>query len=578
MKIENCFVCFVALWWKKVNTLFLAAGLMMFCFSIKAQQSPVAAKDSNAIKELFFAGLKDKINENYVNAGSSFAKILLIDPNNDAAHFELANLQLRQNKILDAEVSIKKALVVKPQNIWYLKLLSEVYKRNGNMDALVQTLNQLIALDPETESYYFDRANALFISGKVDESKKAYDGLEQKFGVSRASIAAKKKFKTADTNGNELQKAINDSPGDAKNYLELSGVLLEKNQNQEALTVLLKAKAIDADNYEISLALADVHNALKQSEEAFKELKVAFNNPAMPLASKLNILSQMLARFSKPEVVKQATELGAMLLEDHGNDPKVLILYGDILYQQGNLAGAKEQYTAAVKLKEQIYIAWEKLLGVQTLMGLYAEAIKTGEEALTVYPNQAILYYYRAFALHRNNQNAEAAYELKNALQLDPEDVNLRAMILALQAEVLIDQGKLKEADAAFDQAIALAPNNYQTISNYAYYLALRNQDLSKAEELAAKAAQALPKNSSVLDTYAIVLSKVNKLEEALVYIEKALQNNDANNPVYLEHYGDILFLNGQKEKAVEQWQKAKIAGNQSEKLKRKINEKKYIK
>jgi tetratricopeptide (TPR) repeat protein len=578
MKIENCFVCFVALWWKKVNTLFLAAGLMMFCFSIKAQQSPVAAKDSNAIKELFFAGLKDKMNENYVNAGSSFAKILLIDPNNDAAHFELANLQLRQNKILDAEVSIKKALVVKPQNIWYLKLLSEVYKRNGNMDALVQTLNQLIALDPETESYYFDRANALFISGKVDESKKAYDGLEQKFGVSRASIAAKKKFKTADTNGNELQKAIKDSPGDAKNYLELSGVLLEKNQNQEALTVLLKAKAIDADNYEISLALADVHNALKQSEEAFKELKVAFNNPAMPLASKLNILSQMLARFSKPEVVKQATELGAMLLEDHGNDPKVLILYGDILYQQGNLAGAKEQYTAAVKLKEQIYIAWEKLLGVQTLMGLYAEAIKTGEEALTVYPNQAILYYYRAFALHRNNQNAEAAYELKNALQLDPEDVNLRAMILALQAEVLIDQGKLKEADAAFDQAIALAPNNYQTISNYAYYLALRNQDLSKAEELAANAAQALPKNSSILDTYAIVLSKVNKIEEALVYIEKALQNNDANNPVYLEHYGDILFLNGQKEKAVEQWQKAKIAGNQSEKLKRKINEKKYIK
>jgi Flp pilus assembly protein TadD len=188
------------------------------------------------------------------------------------------------------------------------------------------------------------------------------------------------------------------------------------------------------------------------------------------------------------------------------------------------------------------------------------------------------LYYYRAFALHRNGQNAEAGFELKNALQLEPEDVNLKAMILALQAEVLIDQGKLKEADAAFDKAVALAPNNYLTLSNYAYYLALRNHDLPKAEKLASKAALALPQNSSILDTYAIVLLKLNKLDDALKYIEKALQNNEGGNPVYLEHYGDILFLKGDKENALAQWQKAKVAGNQSEKLNRKINEKKYIK
>jgi tetratricopeptide (TPR) repeat protein len=578
MKIENYFVLFVSWWLKRANKLFFISMLLMVCFASKAQQLPVAVKDSNAIKELFFAGLKEKMSENYTNASSSFAKILLIDPNNDAAHFELANLQLRQNKILDAEVSIKKALYVKPENIWYLKLLSEIYKRNGNMDALVQTFDKLIALDPETESYYFDRANALFISGKIDESKKAYEGLESKFGVSKASITAKRRFTNGDNNSNELQKAISDSPSDIKNYLELSGVLLDKNQNEESLSILLKAKAIDANNYEVNLALADVYNALKKPDEALNALKIAFNNTEMPLPSKLNILSQMLTRLSKPEVARQAKELGAILLSGYKTDAKVLILYGDILYQQGDLKGAKEQYMAAIKVTEQLYIAWEKLLGVQTLMGHYTEAIKTGEDALTVYPNQAILYYYRAFALHRNNQNAEASYELKNALQLDPEDANLKAMILALQAEVLIDQGKLKEADASFDKAVSLAPNNYQTISNYAYYLALRNQDLAKAEKLAAKSALALPQNSSILDTYAIVLSKVNKLDEALSYIQKALQNNEANNPVYLEHYGDILFLKGEKEKALEQWQKAKTLGNQSEKLTRKINEKKYIK
>ncbi|RZK52086.1 MAG: tetratricopeptide repeat protein, partial [Pedobacter sp.] len=198
--------------------------------------------------------------------------------------------------------------------------------------------------------------------------------------------------------------------------------------------------------------------------------------------------------------------------------------------------------------------------------------------ALSIYPNQAILYYYRAFALHRNGQNAEAGLEIKSALLLDGDDNNLKAMIFALQAEVLIDQEKLKEADVAFDKAISLAPDNYLTLSNYAYYLALRNQNLAKAETLAAKAAMALPKNASVLDTYAIVLFKLGKYDLALSWIEKALQNNEASNPVYLEHYGDILFSKGEKEKAVVQWQKAKQAGNDSEKLNKKINEKKYIK
>jgi len=558
---------------------FLLIALTIACHEMAwAQQNTIAVKDSNAIKELFFAGLKDKLNENYVGASNNFSKVLVIDPNNDAAYFELANMQIRQNKLLDAEVSIKKALAAQPNNVWYLKLQTEVYKRNGNMDALVQTFDKLIQLDPETESFHFDRANALYIAGKIEESQKAYDLLEQKFGVSKASTAAKKRFKTQAAASTDLNKLISDNPSDVKNYLDLSGVLLEKNQNNEALATLMKAKALAPDNYEVNLALADVYHSLKKTDEALAALKSAFESPEMPLPIKLKILSQMLPRFSNPQVAKSAAQLGAITLEEHKDDPKVKVLYGDILYQQGNLQGAKEQYLGAVKISEQLYIAWEKVLGVQTLMGNYEEAIKTGEDALSVYPNQAILYYYRAFALHRNGQNAEAGFELKNALQLEPEDVNLKAMILALQAEVLIDQGKLKEADAAFDKAVALAPNNYLTLSNYAYYLALRNHDLPKAEKLASKAALAMPQNSSILDTYAIVLFKLNKLDDALKYIEKALQNNEGGNPVYLEHYGDILFLKGDKENALAQWQKAKIAGNQSEKLNRKINEKKYIK
>ncbi len=555
--------------------------ILLCCHMLLYGQDPSLARDTNIVKELFFRGLKEKMLENYVNASANFSKIIELDSKNDAALFELATVNFRQNKLLESETAIKKAIAINSQNTWYYKLQSEIYKRNGNMDALIPVFNKLIELSPENEDLYFDRANALFLSGKAEEALKEYTKIEQKFGSSAALTKATQRIKMQNTEApsdNAIEKLLAENPTDVKNHIYLSGVLLEKGKKDEAIAILQKAKLIEPENFEIDLALADIYQSQRKNELAIGPLKTAFANPAMPVDNKIKIVSLMLPRFSNSMVVKDATELVQIAVKVHPNDAKLMVLFGDVWYQQGNLSAAKEQYQAVLKISEQIYPAWEKLLAIQTVMGQYTEAIKTGEEALTIYPNQAILYYYRAFALHRNGQNAEAGIEIKSALVLDGEDTKLKAMIFALQAEVLIDQQKLKEADAAFDKSISLEPNNYLTLSNYAYYLALRNHDLSKAESLAAKAATALPKNASIADTYAFVLFKLEKYELAKTWIERALQNNEASNPVYLEHYGDILFVKGEKELALLQWQKAKKEGNDSEKLIKKLNEKKYIK
>ncbi len=560
--------------------LLITAVLVVLCLFVSAQRQSLAPQDSIAVKEYFFAGLKEKLNDNYAKAAVSFTKLLTLDPNNDAAHFELANIFLQQNKVLDAEVAVKKALSIKPNELWYLKLQTDIYKRTGNMEALLQTLNRLIDLDPERESFQYDRANAFFIAGNSEKALSAFNALEQKFGVSNASAAAKQRIvqKEKGTDAVDLGKLVNENSSDINHYLVLSGNLLDKKQNDEALVVLVKAKLLAPHSYEVNLALADVYFALKRNDDSFSALKAAFSSADMPLMAKMKILTQLLAKFNKPDVIQNTTELALIALSNDKEDAQLVVLFGDILYRQGNFNDAAKQYTTAVTNNPQLYIAWEKLLALQTLMGNFTLAIKTAEEALSIYPNQAILYYYNAFAMHRNNQNAEAALELKSALQLEPEENALKAMIFALQAEVMIDQGKLQEADVMFDKAIALAPDNYLTMSNYAYFLALRNHDLPKAEKLAANAVNAMPQDASILDTYATVLFKLGRFADALKYIQKAMQNNGSQNSVYIEHYGDILFLNGNKEGAILQWQKSQNEGNQSEKLKRKINEKKYIK
>jgi predicted negative regulator of RcsB-dependent stress response len=59
--------------------------------------------------------------------------------------------------------------------------------------------------------------------------------------------------------------------------------------------------------------------------------------------------------------------------------------------------------------------------------------------------------------------------------------------------------------------------------------------------------------------------------------MEKAIKNTKGTNATQAEHYGDILIQLGEPVLAVQQWTKAKTNGLKSEKLDRKINEKKYI-
>ena len=310
-------------------------------------------KGNNAVITLFFAGLKDKMAEDYVNASKNFTKVTALDTKNDAAYFELATINYRQNKLLDAEIAIKKAISLNATNIWYLKLQAEIYKRNGNMDALVLVFDQLIKMSPAEVGFYFDKANALAISGKTEDAQKVYEEIEQKFGISKELAAAKQRLLVNKEGGAnniaEVEKIIQENPNDVKNYLYLSGVLLDKNKKEEAQALLQKAKILEPNNFEVDLAMADVFQAQNKNELAIAALQLAFANNEMPVEGKIDIISKMLPKFKNKTIAKDATALVELALKNHPNDTKLILLYGDVLYQQGNLSGAITQYLFLVK-------------------------------------------------------------------------------------------------------------------------------------------------------------------------------------------------------------------------------------
>jgi Tfp pilus assembly protein PilF len=110
---------------------------------------------------------------------------------------------------------------------------------------------------------------------------------------------------------------------------------------------------------------------------------------------------------------------------------------------------------------------------------------------------------------------------------------------------------------------------------------------LDEAERMSFRTVKAEPKNATYLDTYAWVLFKQKRYDEAQKYIDQTLENDSVPSAEVLEHAGDIYYHVGEKERAVEFWQKAldtafeeksKEQDGRQQVLTRKIKLKKYVK
>ncbi|MGB4399712.1 MAG: tetratricopeptide repeat protein [Daejeonella sp.] len=566
----------------------LALAVFITGLSAQTRSGPVivvgkvlSQKDSLLTREVFFEGLNEKLKENYQEASVLFNKVLEIDPANDAAMYELANFSMAQNKPTEAERLIRNAVTVKPDNSWYWSFLADIYKKTNNISELVLVLEELIRLRPGKEDHFYDRANAFMILKKTDQAIAAYSEIESKFGTSQDLTAAKQRILLQQGKPEkveeELEKQIADNPDNIRNYLYLSEVYVKSGDRKKALEILSRAKNIEPANAMIRLALADNYKALKQFDNTFIELKVAFADPDLNIDEKVRIVLSFFPMFADVKARGFASELAAIMTKTHPDEAKAFAVYGDVLFQDKKYAEARDVYKKAVKLNDRIYQIWEQLIRIEVSLGDYQQAISDGEEALTIFPNQAELYLFTGIAYAQTKKHDKAVSYLTNAADLETEDKEVRAQIFSTLGDSYNALKKFKESDEAYEKSLVIDPDNSYVLNNYAYYLSIRGENLEKAEKMAKRSVQLDPNNASSEDTYAWILFKLKRYAEAKTWIEKALRNDTTNSSTQMEHYGDILYLLGERDLALQQWIKAKGKDPGSEILNRKINEKRYI-
>ncbi len=549
----------------------------------KSSASKLTDVQKAEITNLFFNASKEKILGNLDNAASTFSEVIRRDPSNAASMYELANIYVEQKKYSDALFFSKSAYQIDRKNSWYALSYADVLQRNKRFGDAADVLGKLVTDYPEQSDYYFEWASALIYADKPADAIKAYDKVEGLIGITKEVSMQKariyQRMNKNDKAVEELKKLIVYDPKDAQSYGMLAEVYQAMGEKQKALDTYNKILEIDPENPYIHLSLADYYRNNGEKEKSIQELKKAFQNKDLDIDTKISILSSYYALISiHPELLEQALEMCTLLIESHPSEPRAHAVYGDFLLQDKKFNEARKEYATARDLGSKEFVVIRQILALDAQLQLKDSLIKDSDEAMETFPDQPLVYLYNGIAHSQLKNYTKAVESLNSGVKMVVDNKEMEAQFYTSLGEAYNELKNYPKSDESFEKAISLDPKNANTLNNYAYFLSVRSEKLEKAEKMSRESNELEPKQASYQDTYGWIMYKMNKFEDAKIWIQKSLANSTDSSATVLEHLGDVLFKLGDTAGAFEYWQKAKTAGEgASEFLDRKITEKKMF-
>lgn len=536
--------------------------------------------------EIYFTeGEKYFILEDYAKSLEAFTRVVELNPENPTIHYKIAEILAKSSKDEDlqrAAISIETALKLDKKNKYFYLLASSIYTSLNNFPKAEQWLETMMKEVKGTEEYLYDLAAIYQYDKKPEEAIKIYNRAESVLGITEVSSLQKQRIYLEKGKVNEAieegEKLLEAFPDEERYVMGFAEVLAQKGQQKKAIEALEKYLITHPEAGTTKILLASLYRENGEETKAREILKEAFKNPGIDVSSKIIVVGTYNAQISQNrqkglangDMEAFALSLLETLKKQYPDDPNVNLVGGDFYMAIRRKDEAEKEYLSAVQHGTTSFEAWQNLLALESESNKIDSLIFHSEQGLEIFPNQAMLYYFNGYGNIRKAHYRQAAYALEQAKKLSANNAALVADINSMLGDAYNGTKEYAKSDKAYEDALAFNPNNDFVLNNYSYYLALRKENLERAERMAALAIKNQPGNSSFLDTYAWVLYSREKYKEARKIMEKALALPGPSSTLF-EHYGDILFQLGDVEGAVTQWEKARSLTTQHELIDKKI-------
>ena len=473
-----------------------------------------------------------------------------------------------------------------PADFYSNFVYGSINDRLGSRDEALKVWTTLDSIYPHKMEISYKLAEALASSGDSSKIAKAigvYDRIEKTQGKNIPLTTSKIRafLSSQDTASiyKEVYSLLKSAPHSVENNVFAGNVFAMFSDNDSALSYFDKACDLDSTSGLAYYSRANFYKSIGDSVNYDKEVFRALSRESLELDAKLELLTGYIRElYDDPSQQGRIQELFATLLDQHPHEVDIHDLYCSYLIAIEDYAGAAEQLGYALDIDPSSEERWRTLLSLYMQADDYAKSAEKCETALRYHPSSAMIHLMLGTDYNLMKEYDKALGNLNKAMELtDSVDHDAVSQIMSSMGDVYYAKGDRDSAFVYYDKAISIDPDNLLALNNCAYYLAVEGRDLDKAEEMSARTIKERPDDATSLDTYAWVMFRKKNYTEAMAYIDKAIANSEEPSEELYHHAGDIYFMNGEPQKALEFWEKALALDPDNELLQRKVKHKTYF-
>ena len=567
---------------KRVVIIVLSVFPMLWTASNISASEPLLDSDKRKFDYFFLEAANQKQQGNFSNAFYLLRYALSIDSTSSAALYEISNFYLFLGKKELGVEALQKAVQYNNTQFDYKMALANVLRSQGkNREAIVlfEKLANEYPSKPELNFYLSD----LYVrDNQVDKAIEALNRIENDLGINERLSIQKYRLYTMlgelEKGFLEIEKLTTKYPSDPKYPILIGDLYLEQQQPDKALTYYEQAYKLDPQNPYYIVSMSNYYEYIRDTEAAAREIDLALRSPLLDVETKLEILSQYIKNLQQnKKELDAANALFEILLEQHSQERELNLMYGQLLLLQEKTDDAKYQFQLVTEASPNEVLAWKQLLRVSLIENKPEESIQVCNAASEIFPDEPDFFFYKGVANSMLKLYAEAIEAYQEGLAIIPEeDFILRSEFFGQIGDAYYYMKQPEKAYQAYEQALEYNDKNIIVLNNYAYFLSLSKKDLDKAERMSNVCVKLQPDNATYIDTYAWIFFVQGNYTLAKFYIENAISKGGGSSSEIIDHYGDILFVNGEVDKAVEQWKKALELGKDTEIVRKKIIDEMY--
>jgi tetratricopeptide (TPR) repeat protein len=531
----------------------------------------------------FYEGLRLKHAGKYDSSYEMFRHCLELDSTSSAAMFEISSYYMQLNQPENAVSLLKKAVAYSPDNQEYRSTLATLLFNMNMFGEAAEEYEWLIRVFPDRPELNYYLAESYTRMGEIGKAIDTYQMLENGMGMHEAISMEKFQLymtiEQPDSAFNELNKLAAKFPMESRYPVMIGDLYLQRDDTTQALKYFNQAHSIDPQSPYYPVSMANYYEKTGQRDAAKQQIQDALINERLDVNTKTNILARYIMQLQRSKQdIDGANTLFGTLLEQHPDESKLKLAYGEFLATQSKFDEARFQYQLVTESEPENINAWQQLLFLSLRAQDMDEVIRICNKCQEIFPDATEFWLYLGIAHYQKKDYLQAIETYKKGISFIPKEKP--GLVSEFYGQIGDTYFRIKEMDKAFEayeEALKYNDKNIHVLNNYAYYLSLFKRELTKAERMSALCIKMEPDNATYIDTYAWIFFVQGNYLLAKMYIEQALSKDITNSAELVDHYGDILYLSGEKEKALEQWSKAKELGKNSTTLDRKISEKAYF-